>query len=170
MVTHTRNSCSAFYPSKCTHTHTQQWTHTHREHTPGAVGSHLCCGARGAVGGSVPCSRAPRCDIEGVESAVHSLPPPTTPAGPRFELATFRLWVWLSNIRPRFPEDYILVWCYWYGFFQGMWLAAHYWCHTFTCTRSINSGSSLSWLRKLTISFMIPTNPDWTGFDLSNQI
>ncbi len=40
------------------HTHTQQWTHTHREHTPGAVGSHLCCGARGAVGGSVPCSRA----------------------------------------------------------------------------------------------------------------
>ncbi len=35
--------------------HTQQWTHT-----PGAVGSHLCCGARGAVGGSVPCSRAPQ--------------------------------------------------------------------------------------------------------------
>uniref|UniRef100_A0A672NBY8 Palmitoyltransferase n=1 Tax=Sinocyclocheilus grahami TaxID=75366 RepID=A0A672NBY8_SINGR len=30
------------------------------EHTPGAVGSHLCCGARGAVGGSVPCSRAPQ--------------------------------------------------------------------------------------------------------------
>ncbi len=28
--------------------------------TPGAVGSHLCCGAWGAVGGSVPCSRAPR--------------------------------------------------------------------------------------------------------------
>ncbi len=43
---------------KCAHT--QQWTHTHREHTPGAVGSHLCCGARGAVGGSVPCSRAPQ--------------------------------------------------------------------------------------------------------------
>ncbi len=42
---------------KCTHT---PWTHTHREHTPGAVGSHLCCGARGAVGGSVPCSRAPQ--------------------------------------------------------------------------------------------------------------
>ncbi len=38
-------------------THTQQWTHT-----PGAVGtgSHLCCGARGAVGGLVPCSRAPQ--------------------------------------------------------------------------------------------------------------
>ncbi|GAA6083699.1 uncharacterized [Tachysurus ichikawai] len=25
-----------------------------------SVGSHLCCGARGAVGGSVPCSRAPQ--------------------------------------------------------------------------------------------------------------
>ncbi len=33
-------------------------THAYREHTPGAVGSHLCCGARGAVGGLVPCSRA----------------------------------------------------------------------------------------------------------------
>ncbi len=42
--------------------HTQQWTHTHthREHTTGAVGSHLCCDARAAVGGSVPCSRAPQ--------------------------------------------------------------------------------------------------------------
>ncbi len=31
--------------------------HTHSsEHTPGAVGSQ-CCGAQGAVGGSVPCSR-----------------------------------------------------------------------------------------------------------------
>ncbi len=40
MVTHTRNSCSTFTHPKCTHTavntHT---THTHREHTPGAVGS-----------------------------------------------------------------------------------------------------------------------------------
>lgn len=41
MVFHTRNLCSAFNPSKC--------THTHREHTPGAVGNHFCCGARGAV-------------------------------------------------------------------------------------------------------------------------
>ncbi len=32
--------------------------HTHSEHA-GAVGSH-CCGARGAIGGSVPCSRAPQ--------------------------------------------------------------------------------------------------------------
>ncbi len=42
---------------KCTHT--QQWTHTHTLNThPEPVGSHLCCGARGAVGGSVPCSSA----------------------------------------------------------------------------------------------------------------
>ncbi len=46
------------------HTHTtvsseQTHTHTHREHTPGAVGSQ-CCGAQGAVRGSVPCSRAPQ--------------------------------------------------------------------------------------------------------------
>ncbi len=59
VVTHTRNLCSAFNPSKCTHTVSSEQTHTHSsEHTPGAVGSHLCCGARGAVGGSVSCSRA----------------------------------------------------------------------------------------------------------------
>ncbi len=38
-----------------------------------------------------------------------------------------------------------------------LWLAVRRWCHTFTCTRSINSGSSLSWERKLMISFMVPT-------------
>ncbi len=48
MVTHIRNLCSAVNPSKV---HTQSSEHTQ------AVGSHLCCGARGAVGGSVPCSR-----------------------------------------------------------------------------------------------------------------
>ncbi len=107
-------SCSAFYPSKV-HTHSSEhtpWTHTHREHTPGAVGSHLCCGTRGAVWGSVcVCSLLCVCTaqrhrsrgIEGVESAGHSLPPPTIPAGPRLELATFRLWVRLSSIRPQLP-------------------------------------------------------------------
>ncbi len=57
-------------------THTQQWTHTHTHThtpwTPGAVGALL---------------KAPNPSIEGGESAVHSLPPPTIPAGPRFELA-----------------------------------------------------------------------------------
>ncbi len=51
MVTHTLNLCFAFNPSKCTHTavntHTP-WTHTQSQ----------CCGAWGAVGGSVSCSRA----------------------------------------------------------------------------------------------------------------
>ncbi len=39
MVTHTLNVCSAFKPSKCTYTHSSE--HTQREHTPGAVGSHI---------------------------------------------------------------------------------------------------------------------------------
>ncbi len=57
-----------FYPSKCTHS--SEHTHTHCEHTPGAVGS---CGALGAVGGSVPCLRAPHRGIEGRERArIHS--------------------------------------------------------------------------------------------------
>ncbi len=55
MVTHTQNSCSAFTHPKCTHT------------APGAVGSHVCYCALGAVGGPVPCS-------------------PTISAGPRLEL------------------------------------------------------------------------------------
>ncbi len=63
--------------------------HTHSsEHTPGAVGSHLCCGARGAVGGSVAQGHLSR-GIEG--GAVHSLPPPTIPARP--ETQTCNLWV-----------------------------------------------------------------------------
>ncbi len=89
---------SAINPSKV-HTHSSEHTHTHthREHTPGAVGSHLCCGGREAVGGSVSCSRAPQSWYWGWrESAVHS-PPPTIPAGPRLELETFGLLVRLSN-------------------------------------------------------------------------
>ncbi len=77
--------------------HTVVITHTHREDTPGAVGSHLCSGTRGAVGGSVPCSVAPQSGIEGGESAVHSLPPPTILAVLGLELATFGLRVRLSN-------------------------------------------------------------------------
>ncbi len=65
MVTHTLNSCSAFIPSKV-HTHISE--HIHREHTPGAVGSHLCCCAWGAVGGSVSQGHLSR-GIEGGESA-----------------------------------------------------------------------------------------------------
>ncbi len=96
-VTHTRNLCSAFNPHTVHTQDTQQWTHTHREHTPGAVGSHLCCGARGAVGGLVPCSRAPQSWYWGWRERWLFTPPPTIPAGPRLEHAAFRLQVRLSN-------------------------------------------------------------------------
>ncbi len=54
MVIHTRNLCSAFNPSKCTHTAvSSEQTNKHTlTHTPGAVGSHLCCDARGSSWGS----------------------------------------------------------------------------------------------------------------------
>ncbi len=78
-------------------------SHTHT-HTHGAVGSPSCCGTQGAVGGLMPCSRASRHGIEGGESAVHSLPSPTIPAGPRLKLTTFQLRVRLSTIRPRLPH------------------------------------------------------------------
>ncbi len=78
------------YPIQSAHTHSS-------EHTPGAVGSHLCCGARGAVGVQCLAQGHLSRGIEGGQSAVHSLPPPTIPAGPRLELATFGLRVRLSN-------------------------------------------------------------------------
>ncbi len=53
MVTHTRNLClrlSTFNPSKCTHTVVNTHTHTHREHTPAAVGSHIAAAPREQFG------------------------------------------------------------------------------------------------------------------------
>ncbi len=41
MTSHTLSLCSAFNPSKCTHS---------SENTHGAVSSHFCCSTRGAVG------------------------------------------------------------------------------------------------------------------------
>ncbi len=81
------------YPSKCTHTmntHPEQW-------------AAIYAAASGEQLGSLPCSRAPRRGIDGGESTVHSLPPPTIPAGLRLEFATFRLQVWLSTIRSQLP-------------------------------------------------------------------
>ncbi len=87
--------------SKCTHTAVNTHTHTPWTHT---WGRHLCFGTRGAVGGSVPCSMAPRRGIEDGESAGHSLPPTYNSC-----------WTWDSNpqsldyesnsltIRPRLP-------------------------------------------------------------------
>ncbi len=72
MVTYTRNLCSAFNPSKCTHTVVN--THTHHEQTPGAVGSHTDAAPGEKLG--VWClaqgSHLSR-GIEGGESAGYSL-------------------------------------------------------------------------------------------------
>ncbi len=82
MVTHTRNSCSAYNPSKV-HTHSSEHTHTVNTHPEqwaaiyaAVPGEQL--GVRCLAQGHL--SRG----IEGGESAVHSLPPPTIPAGPEF--------------------------------------------------------------------------------------
>ncbi len=50
MVTHTRNLCSAFDPFKV-HTHSSEHTHTVNTHPE--QWAAICCGAWGAVGGSV---------------------------------------------------------------------------------------------------------------------
>ncbi len=89
MVTHTQNVCSAFNPSKCTHTvvniHPEQWAANAA--VPGeqlgvrclAQGSHLSHG------------------IEGGESAGYSLPPHRQSLPDlRLEPTTFRLQVQLS--------------------------------------------------------------------------
>ncbi len=80
MMTHTRNLCSAFIPSKV-HTHSSEHTHTMNTHPEqwaaiyaAAPGEKL--GVRCLAQGHL--SRG----IEGGESAGHSLPPPTIPAGP----------------------------------------------------------------------------------------
>ncbi len=62
-------------------------------HTPGAVGSRHC-GARGAVGGSVPCSRSHL-------SRGQILPEP------RFEPTTSDYKSNALSIRPRLPPDMI---------------------------------------------------------------
>ncbi len=83
MATHTQNLCSAFNPSKCTHTvvniNLEQWAANAA--APGeqlgvrclAQGSHLSRG------------------IEGGESAGYSLPPPTIPAGPEIRTHDLRV-------------------------------------------------------------------------------
>ncbi len=87
MVTHTLNLCSAINT-----THTAVNAHTHREHTPAAVGSHLCCGTRGAVGCSVSCSRAAQSWYwRWRESWTFTPPHRQFLPDLRLELATFRL-------------------------------------------------------------------------------
>ncbi len=78
------------------------------EHTPGAAGSHLCCGTRGAVGGSVPCSRAPHRGIEGGQSAVHSLPQLHLLLAWDLNLQPFDYETGYLTIRPRLPLWYVI--------------------------------------------------------------
>ncbi len=90
LATHTRNLCSAFNPSKCTHTavniHLEQWAAN--AVVPGEQlgvrflnqGSHLSRG------------------IEGGESAGCLLPPPTIPVGP--ETRTHHLQVTSPTLYP----------------------------------------------------------------------
>ncbi len=94
MVTQTWNLCSAFNPSKCTHTAVSS-EHTH---TPG-VGSHIAAAPGEQLG--VRCLAQGshlRRGIEGGESAGDSLPPPTIPAGP--ETRTHDLWVTSPTLYP----------------------------------------------------------------------
>ncbi len=58
--------------------HTQQWTHTHTQ----SSGQPFMLPCRGAVGGSVPCSRAPKSWYWGWRKCWTFTPPPTIPAGP----------------------------------------------------------------------------------------
>ncbi len=76
------------YSIQSAHTHSSEHTHTVNTHPEqwaaiytAAPGEQL--GVRCLAQGHL--SRG----IEGGESAVHSIPPPTIPAGPRLELTTF---------------------------------------------------------------------------------
>ncbi len=109
MVIHTQNLCSAFNPSKVhthrsehTHTHTHTpWTHTRSSGQPfyaAAPGEQL--GVRCLAQGHL--SR----DIEGGESAVHSLPPPTSTILQFLPFSNPQPLDYKSNsltIRPRLP-------------------------------------------------------------------
>ncbi len=70
---------------KCTHTA----VNTHTVNT--WVGSHLCCGARGAVEGSVPCSRAPQSWYWGWRERCTFTPPTDNSCRP--ETRTRNLWI-----------------------------------------------------------------------------
>ncbi len=85
---------------KCTHTAVNTHTHTHIHipwtHTRSS-GQLFMLRRPGSSWGFVPCSRAPQSWYWGWRERCTFTPPPTIPAGPRLELATFRLQVRLSN-------------------------------------------------------------------------
>ncbi len=78
------------YPSKV-HTHSSEHTHTVNTHPEQWAAIYA------AAPGEQLGVRCLAQGIEGGESAVHSLPPPTIPADQRLELATFGYRVQLSN-------------------------------------------------------------------------
>ncbi len=98
MVTHTQNSCSTFYPSKCTHTHSREHTNTVNTHPE--QGTAIYAAAPGVqLRGQCLAQGHLSHGIDGGERVLYiHLAPPTIPAGPRLEVTTFRLWVRLSNI------------------------------------------------------------------------
>ncbi len=78
--------------------HTQQWTHTHTVNThPEQWAAIYAAAPREQLGVRCLAQGHLSRGIEGGESAGYLLPPPTVPAGPRLELATFQLRVRLSN-------------------------------------------------------------------------
>ncbi len=80
MVTHTRNLCSAFNPSKV---HTHSIEHTHTVNTHPEQWAAIYAAAPGEQLGVRCLAQGHRSrGIEGGESTIHSLPPPTIPAGP----------------------------------------------------------------------------------------
>ncbi len=87
MLTHTRNLCSAFNPSKV-HTHSSKRTHTHT-HTRQRLGSSWGFDALLKVTSVVV--------LKVEESAVYSLPPLTIPA--RHETQTRNLWVMSPTLK-----------------------------------------------------------------------
>ncbi len=101
MLTHTRNSCSAFTHPKCTHTavntHTP-WTHTWSSGQPFML---RCPGSSCGFGALLKGTSVVVLKVERALD-IHS-PPPTIPAMLRLKLASFGLQVRLSNIRPRLP-------------------------------------------------------------------
>ncbi len=80
------------YPSK---------VHTHTVNTQF---SHLCCGARGAVGVRCLAQGHLSRGIDGGESAGYSLPPPTIPAGPETRTQPLGYESDSLTIRPRLPK------------------------------------------------------------------
>ncbi len=89
MVTHTRNLCSAFIQSKV-HTHSSEHTHTVNTHPEQWAAIYAAVPGEKLGIQSLAQGHLSR-GIDGGESAVHSLPPPTISAGP--ETRTRNLWI-----------------------------------------------------------------------------